>query len=121
MTAEGRDDPNIPAAGSRKVAANHIFGAVITALENPIRLQGGDQFKRRIFIEDRHRTDKGQLRQRGGPYFGALHRASIPFQAAHRGIAVNAHHQPVSGTGGAGQEVKMARMQHVKTAIGKAH
>ncbi len=49
-----------------------------------------------------------------------LHRPALAFEAAHRGIVVEADHQPVAGGARLGQHLDVAGMQQIEAAVGEA-
>ena len=66
MAAEGWDDDHIATPRSDHVPANNIGGAIIAAFEQPVRLQGCNQFAWGVCFENYDRIHKRQLRKRGG-------------------------------------------------------
>ena len=66
MAGQGGDDDDVPATGGRDFGPHNCVRRVIAPLEDEIRLEGFDQFKRRVLLEDSHAVDKGELGQHGG-------------------------------------------------------
>ena len=78
MAAEGGDDDHIATPRSDHIPANNIGGAIIAAFEQPVRLQGCNQFAWCVFFEKHDSIHKRQLRNRGGADRRTLDRTSLP-------------------------------------------
>ena len=100
--------------------ADHVLALVVAALDQHRRLDARDQFFRRVLVEHDDEIDRLERGQHLGARLHRLHRAARAFKPGDRGIAVQAHHQPVAGRARAGQQFDVAGMQKIEAAIGEA-
>ncbi len=93
----------------------------VGALDQNIRQHGGDQFARRVFIEERHGVDGSQ----GRGEFGALvlrdERAGGTFQALHAGVGIQRQDQDVAERSCGFEQSDVAGMQNIVAAVGEDH
>jgi len=99
--------------------AYHLVAGIVPALHQYARLDRGDQPDRRVLLEDHDEIDRLQRRQHFGAGALVLNRARLALQPLHRGVAVEAHDQPVAGAARRGQHLDVAGVQDIETAVGE--
>ena len=119
MAAEGGDDDHISPSGGDHLAADDVFRAIVAALEDKVGLDRGDQLKRRVLAEHGDGIDEWKGLQGRGPTLGGLRGASLAFQSSDRFIAVQPDDQPVAPARRLLQEMDVARVEKVETAVGE--
>jgi len=96
MAGHQVDQDHLPAVRLDELMAHHRLLAIIAALDEHARPQPADQVERRVVLEDRHEVNRLQRRQHAGAGVDVLDRAVGALEPLHRGIAVEADHQPVA-------------------------
>lgn len=117
---EDVDQHDRAARGLHDLIANYLLAGVVAALYQHARLDPGDQVDRRVLLEDDDEIDGFQRRQHLGARTLVLDRAIGALQPPHRGVAVEAHDQPIAGCARRRQHLDVAGMQDIETAIGEA-
>jgi hypothetical protein len=82
-----------------------------------IRLQTRDRINRREFFENDHKVHALQGGQDLDPLRGRYQGSSRSFELAHRGIAVDSHHQNITMTSGSLQITDMADVEQIEAAV----
>jgi proteasome lid subunit RPN8/RPN11 len=91
----------------------------IGALHQNIRKKRGDQFPRRLFIEQHHSVDRLQLAGHLSPFFFAKDGTRRPLHAPHGRIGVQPQHQKVAQGSCLFEQANVPAMQQIEAAVGK--
>ena len=102
------------------LVADDLLAPVITALDQHLGAHAPDQIERRVLLEHHDQVDRLERGQHLGARVDVLHRPLLALQAPHRGVVVEADHQPVAGGARPGQQLDVAGMQQVEAAVGEA-
>ena len=72
-----------------------------------------------VLLEDDHVVDRAQRGHEQRAVLRRHHGPALALQAAHRGVAVDAHHEHVGLRPGALQVADVAHVEHVEAAVGE--
>src|SRR5882672_3316286 len=102
---EDIDQHDLAAVSGNDLMANDLGAGIIATLHQYARPDLRDQL---VFLEDSNEIDRLQRRQHFGARALILNRTPLALQPLHRGIAVQANHQPVTGATRRGQYLDVA-------------
>src|ERR1700682_3667186 len=117
---EDIDQHDLAAVSGNDLVADHLLAGVIAALDQHTWLDLRNQIERRVFFTDDDEIDRLQRRQHFRPRALVLNRTPLALQPLHRGIAVQADNQAITGAARRGQNLNVAGMQNIEAPVGES-
>ncbi len=112
-----RDGDDAAPAGLDDVPPDDPIDRPVSALDQDVRLNEGDQGERIRFVEENHVVHAGERRQNLSPLGFRDDRPALGFDRPDRGIAVQADDQTVAQGPRGLQIARVADVQEVKAAV----
>ncbi len=101
------------------VSADDVVGAPVSAFDEDIGLDSGNQRMRCVLVEHGDGIDRAQGREELGALAFWRDRASRTFIGAHRAVGVDTHNQRITKRTGIAEVSDMARVEKVEHTVRK--
>jgi hypothetical protein len=111
------DDP--ASARFDHISTDNGIGRPISAFDEHIRLECGDDFVGRVLIEDYARVHDGESRKEFGAFGLGCDRAARSLVRTNRSIRVDADDERVAFLPGGGEIADVSRVQEIEHAVGE--
>lgn len=119
MAVEEGNDDDLAACGTHLFGTDNLIFPVVAALDQHIRLQGGDQVQRRLLRKRHDQVDGFQGRQHDAAVGQRVDRSLRALEAADGVVVVKPDDQYISELFCLGQIADVAGVQKVETAVGE--
>ena len=114
-------EPHLAAVARDDLPARHLLGRIIAPLGEQVGLKRCQKLRQLVAGEDGDIVHRGQGRQDALAVVLADDRPALPFHLPDRLIRVHRHHQDVPQAAGFFQELDVAAVEQVETAVGEHH
>src|SRR4029077_3756905 len=101
------------------LVADHLLAPIVATLHQHARPDRGDQPDRRVFREDHDEIDRFECGENFRSRPLVLDWTTLAFQPHARSVAVEANDQAIAGGTCRGQNLDVAGMQDIETAVGE--
>src|SRR5215471_16705789 len=114
------DEDHFAAFAFDELVSHHLLAPVVAPFDQHLGTHAADQLERGILLEDDDEVYGFERRQHFGTRVHLLQGPPLALQTSHGSIVVEADDEAVAGGVCLGQELDVAGVQEVETAVGEA-
>lgn len=119
MTGDEINQDDLAAESLDDFPADHLVMRIVSALDQDHGFDACNKFFRRVFVEHDDEIDGFKCGKHLGACLYRLHGTIGAFQAANRGVTVQADDETITRGTRAGQQFDMPRVQQIEATVGK--